>query len=175
MTIAAHRYRTLLEVFSTVTHQPTVKAVLQSLRGVLSSSSGLHGAHVYVLSSDGEALQMLEFDQESDAPEVKAGTKVLRIGAVAQVLEEQKPVLVPDVSLEMSKHLELAPFAAQSVGRPTYAFPVSRSRNNTEFLQLRRTGGKNFTPTMLSGRPFHQACRPRELPAKQFYAQIRSA
>jgi formate hydrogenlyase transcriptional activator len=146
MTIAEQRYRTLLEVFSTVTHQPTVKAVLQSLRGVLSSSSRLHGAHLYVLSSDGETLQMLEFDRESDAPEVKPGTKILRIGAVAQALEEQKPVLIPDVSLEMSKHPELAPFTAQSVGRPTYAFPVSTPSEQYGILAITKDRGQEFHP-----------------------------
>ena len=43
------RYRTLLDASSTLAHQPTVKAVLHSLRGVLSSTSGLHGAELYVL------------------------------------------------------------------------------------------------------------------------------
>ena len=43
------RYRTLLDASSTVADQPTVKAVLHSLRDVLSSTCRFHGAHLYVL------------------------------------------------------------------------------------------------------------------------------
>src|SRR6266536_2747197 len=122
MTMTEDRYRTLLDAFSAVADQHTVKAVLQSLRGVLSKSSRLHGAHLYVLNADEESLQMLKFDREADAPEIRVGTKILRAGAVTQVLEEQRPVFVPDSSVEMLKHPDLAPFAAQSVDRPTYVF-----------------------------------------------------
>ena|SRR5205809_7467674 len=48
MTIAEDRYRTALDAFSAVADQPTVRAVLHSLRGVLSRSSRLHGAHLYL-------------------------------------------------------------------------------------------------------------------------------
>ena len=42
MTMTDDRYRTLLGAFSAVADQPTVKAVLHSLRGVLASTSKLH-------------------------------------------------------------------------------------------------------------------------------------
>ena len=58
-----------------IADQPTVKAVLHSLRGVLSSTCRLHGAQLYVLDGEGESLHVLEFDQESDAPAIKTGTK----------------------------------------------------------------------------------------------------
>ena len=56
MTITEDRYRMLLGASTALADQPTVKAVLQSLRGVLSSTSRLHGAELYVLSDDGESL-----------------------------------------------------------------------------------------------------------------------
>src|SRR5215469_12049597 len=99
MTITEDRYRMLLGASTALADQPTVKAVLQSLRRVLASSSKLHGAELYVLSDDGESLFSFEFDRDADAPAIKRGAKVLRIGAVAQVLDEQKPVFVPDLSL----------------------------------------------------------------------------
>jgi formate hydrogenlyase transcriptional activator len=142
--MAEDRYRTLLDAFSAVADQPTVKAVLQSLRGVLSKSSRLHGAHLYVLNADEESLQMLEFDREADAPEIRVGTKILRAGAVTQVLEEQRPVFVPDSSVEMLKHPELAPFAAQSVGRPSYAFPVSTALQRYGILAVTKDRGQEF-------------------------------
>ena len=49
MTIAEDRYRMLLGASTALADQPTVKAVLQSLRGVLSSTSRLHGAELCVL------------------------------------------------------------------------------------------------------------------------------
>jgi formate hydrogenlyase transcriptional activator len=138
------RYRTLLDMSSAVADQPSVKAMLHSMRSILSTSCSFHGAHLYVLDENGESLQVLEFDQEPDAPPVKIGTKISRIGAVAGVLEEQKPVFLPDVSLEMLKHPELAPFAAESVGRSTYVFPVSTSQRRYGVLAVTKEREQAF-------------------------------
>jgi formate hydrogenlyase transcriptional activator len=140
------RYRVLLEASNAVADQPTVKAVLHSLRGVLSNTCTIHGAFLYLLSDDGNSLQVLEFDREADAPAITTGTRISRIGAAAQVLEEQQPVFLPDVSQEMSKHPELAPFAAESVGRSTYVFPVSTSQQRYGILVVTKDRGQEFLP-----------------------------
>jgi formate hydrogenlyase transcriptional activator len=146
MTSAEDRYRNLLDAATALADQPTVKAVLHSLRGVLSSSCRLHGVFLYALSSDGESLRVLEFDREADAPAIKIGTKILRIGAVARALDEQEPVFLPDVSQEMLKHPELAPFAPESVGRSTYVFPVSTSQQRYGILVVTKDRGQEFVP-----------------------------
>jgi len=138
------RYRALLDVSRAMVEQPTVKAVLHSFRAVLSSGCRLHGAHLYVLGSDGESLHLIEFDREADSPEIKVGTKISRIGAVAQVLADLEPVFLPDVSEEMLKHRELAPFAAESVGRPTYVFPVATSQQRYGLLVVTKDRGQQF-------------------------------
>jgi len=140
------RYRALLDVSSAMVEQPTVKAVLHSLRDVLSSSCRLHGAHLYVLGNDGESLHLLEFDREADAPAIKIGTKISRIGAAARVLEGLEPVFLPDVSQEMLKHPELAPFAVESVGRGTYVFPVSTCQQRYGILVVTKDRGQQFVP-----------------------------
>jgi hypothetical protein len=117
---AQNRYRALLDVSAALVEQPTVKAVLHSLREVLSSSVRLHGTDLYLLDSGQQTLHLLEFDREADAPAIKVGTKISKIGAAAQALEQQEPVFLPDISPEMLKHPELAPFAAQSIGRSSY-------------------------------------------------------
>jgi hypothetical protein len=99
MTMTDDRYRAL-GAFSAVADQPTVKAVLHSLRGVLASTSKLHGVELYLLSNDGQTLASFEFDRDDDAPAIKVGAKLLRIGAVAKVLDEQKPVFIPDLAQE---------------------------------------------------------------------------
>jgi formate hydrogenlyase transcriptional activator len=140
------RYRALLDVSSAMVEQPTVKAVLHSLRDVLSSSCRLHGAHLYVLGNDGESLHLLEFDREADAPAIKIGTKISRIGAAARVLEGLEPVFLPDISQEMLKHPELAPFAVESVGRGTYVFPVSTCQQRYGILVVTKDRGQQFVP-----------------------------
>ena len=84
---AHSRYRALLDVSAALVEQPTVKAVLHSLREVLSSSVRLHGADLYLLDSGRETLHLLEFDRATDAPAIRIGTKISRIGAVAQALD----------------------------------------------------------------------------------------
>ena len=144
MTITEDRYRLLLGASSALADQPTVKAVLQSLRGVLSSTSRLHGAELYVLRDDGESLSTFEFDREADAPAIKRGAKLLRNGPVAQVLDEQKPVFVPDLSLEMLEHPDMAPFAAEVAGRSTYLFPVSTAQKRYGILATPKLQGQRF-------------------------------
>jgi formate hydrogenlyase transcriptional activator len=144
VTSAEHRYRSLLHASSALADQPTVKAVLHSVRDVLSSSCRLHGTHLYVLGSDQESLYLLEFDQEADAPPIKVGTKISRIGAVARALQEKEPVFLADVSQEMLKHPELAPFAPESVGRSTYIFPVCTSQQPYGILAVTKDRGQEF-------------------------------
>ena len=146
MTTAEERYRTLLDASSAVADQPTVKAVLHSLRGVLSSTSNLHGAELYVLGDAAESLQVLAFDRDPDAPAIQAGTKISRIGAVARVLAEQKPVFLPNVADEMLKHPDLAAFAPEVVGRSTYLFPVSTAQKRYGLLALTKLQGQEFAP-----------------------------
>ena len=140
------RYRTLLDASSTLADQPTVKAVLHSLRDVLSSTSRLHGTELYVLDHDEQSLRILDFDRDSDAPALKIGTRVSRIGAAARVLEEQKPVFIPDTSQEMLKHPELAPFAAEVAGRSSYLFPASAAQKRYGFLAATKLQGDEFAP-----------------------------
>jgi formate hydrogenlyase transcriptional activator len=146
LVLSDSRYRALLGVSSAMVEQATVKAVLHSLRGVLSSSCRLHGAHLYILGSSGESLHLLEFDQEADAPAIKIGAKISRLGAVADALDKQESVFLPDVSQEMLKHPDLAPFAAQSVGRSSYLFPVSTSQQRYGILAVTKERGEEFVP-----------------------------
>jgi len=145
MTSAEDRYRALLDASSALADQPTVKAVLHSLRAIFSSTSRLHGFELYLFSDDENTLYTFEFDRDADAPAINIGTKLLRIGAVAQVLEEQKPVFVADLSQEMLRHPDLAPFAREVAGRSTYFFPLSTSHKRYGILS---------TPPKLKGQQF---------------------
>jgi formate hydrogenlyase transcriptional activator len=146
MTIVEDRYRTLLGASSALADQPTVKALLHSLRGVLASTSRLHGVELYLLSDDGKSLYTFEFDRDADAPAIKTGSKALRIGGVAQAFDEQKPVFIPDLAQEMLKHPELAPFAPEVAGRSTYLFPVSTAHKQYGILSTPKLQGQQFAP-----------------------------
>ncbi len=144
MASAEDRYRTLLDASSVLADQPTVKAMVHSLRDLLSSSCSIHGAHLYILDSDGQSLHLFEFDQALDAPLIHRGVKISRIGAPARVIDEQKPVFLPDLSQELLKFPELAHLALESVGRATYLFPVSTSQQRYGFFAVTKDRGQEF-------------------------------
>jgi formate hydrogenlyase transcriptional activator len=146
MTITEGRYRTLLDAPTVLAEQPTIKAVLSSLRGVLSSTSRLHGADLYVLDNDGNNLRLLDFDKELDAPGIQIGSRIPCTGFAAEVLEQQKPVFLPDVSQEMLKIPDLAAFASACIGRSTYLFPVSTYQKKYGFLAVTKLPGEQFLP-----------------------------
>jgi len=89
-------------------------------------------------------LHLLEFDRAADAPAIRIGTKISRLGAAAQALEQREPVFLADVSQEMLKHPELAPFAAESAGRSTYVFPVFTAQQQYGLLAITKERGQEF-------------------------------
>ncbi len=146
MSSAEDRYRTLLDMSSTLADQPTVKAMVHSLRDLLSSTCTIHGAHLYILDSAGESLHLFDFDQAADAPLVETGTRIPRSGAAARVLDEQKPMFLPDLAQELSTIPELAFLAPESVGRSSYLFPVSTSQQRYGFFAVIKDRGQEFLP-----------------------------
>ncbi len=72
--------------------------------------------------------------------------KIPRIGAPARVLDEQKPVFLPDLSQELLKLPELAHLAPESVGRSTYLFPVSTSQQQYGFFSVTKDREQEFLP-----------------------------
>ena len=87
----ASRYRALLDVSSAAAEQPTVEALLHSLRSVLSHVSAFHGAGLYLLSDDGKTLQLVAMERPADGPPIPPRTEVARAGVIARVLDEQRP------------------------------------------------------------------------------------
>jgi formate hydrogenlyase transcriptional activator len=140
------RYRTLLGVSSAIVEQPTVEAVLHSVRGVLSSIAAVHGTVLYLLSEDRETLRIVAFDQPPDEPALRIGSKVSRVGVMARVIDEQQPMYLADVSQEMLKHPELAPLASALAGTSGYVFPVSTSRKQYGVLGFTKVQGGEFSP-----------------------------
>jgi len=60
------RYRALLDVSSTIAQQPSLQAMLRSVRNVLSDISGVYSAGLYLLTDDGKALKVIALDRASE-------------------------------------------------------------------------------------------------------------
>ena len=74
----------------------------------------------------------------------KSGPSYYALVPVAKVLDEQKPVFIPDLAQEMLKHPDLASFAPEVVGRSTYLFPVSTFQKQFGILSTPKLPGQQF-------------------------------
>lgn len=146
MVSAADRYRTLLDAASAVADQPSVKAVLHSLRGVLSNISCVYSAGLYLLTEDRTALKLFAYDREADGLPVPIGTEVAITGVAARVVEKHETIYLPDVAQEMLKFPQLAPFASRIGFRRCYLFPVATSRKQYGLIAFTSVPGGEFSP-----------------------------
>src|SRR3984957_18577564 len=111
------RYRTLLEVSDAIASQPNLKAVLQSLRRLLSSVVVFDSVSLSLLIDNGNSVRLIAFDRGPEAHQVEIGTEVPHVGgAVGRALDEQRPIYIPDLHAELSKIPQLASQA--SLGTP---------------------------------------------------------
>jgi transcriptional regulator with GAF, ATPase, and Fis domain len=122
------RYRTLLEVSGAIASQPNLKAVLQSLRRLLSSVVAFDSVSLSLLSDNGNSLRLIAFDRSPEAHQVEIGTKVPLAGtAVGRAIDEQQPIYVPDLQAELSRIPHLASQAKLRIPHSAYIFPISIS------------------------------------------------
>ncbi|HEY2236431.1 MAG TPA: sigma 54-interacting transcriptional regulator [Candidatus Angelobacter sp.] len=146
MTTSADRYRTLLDVSGAVAGEPSVEALLCSLRPFLANISALHGADLFLLDDGDKALQLFAFDRAADAPSIPAGIQIACIGPVAQVIEAQQPRFVLDIAQELMNIPELASFVPVVGARSSYWFPVSTSRKKYGILAFTRVQTGEVSP-----------------------------
>ncbi len=145
MNVAERRYQALLDVTTAIANQPTVEAVLRTLRGVLSRIASFDSVDLYLLNEDATALYLFAFDRAPGSPDIQIGTEIPRLGPVAaRVLDEQQPVYLPDFASEMKSIPELAPFAASVGDRNGYLIPVSTSRKQFGALIFGKARGVHF-------------------------------
>src|SRR5271167_997434 len=96
--LADSRYRALLDVSSTIAQQPSLQAMLRSVRNVLSNISGVYSAGLYLLTDDGKALKVIALDRASEGTPIPIGTEIACTGVAAQVLQTREPAYLPDVA-----------------------------------------------------------------------------
>jgi formate hydrogenlyase transcriptional activator len=122
---ADDRYRTLLEVSGAIASQPNLKAVLRSLRRLLSSVVAFDSVSLYLLSDNGNSVRLIAFDRSSEALQVEIGTEVPHAGsAVGRAIDEQNPIYIPDIEAELSRIPQLASQAKLPTPRSAYIFPI---------------------------------------------------
>jgi formate hydrogenlyase transcriptional activator len=141
------RYRTLLEVSGAIAAQPNLKAVLQSLRRLLSKVVPFDSIGLLLLSDNGSSVQLIALDRGPEAYEVEIGTEVPHAGtAVGRAIDEQKPIYVPDQQTEISRIPQLATKVRLGTPHSAYIFPVSTSGKKLGALAFGIAQGDEFSP-----------------------------
>jgi formate hydrogenlyase transcriptional activator len=141
------RYRTLLEVSGAIASQPNLKAVLQSLRRLLSSVVAFDSVSLSLLSDNGNSVRLIAFDRSPEAHQVEIGTEVPHLGnAVGRAIDEQKPIYVPDLQAELSRIPQLASQAKLRIPHSAYIFPISISGKKLGALTFATAQREQFSP-----------------------------
>src|ERR1700721_2802886 len=141
------RYRTLLEVSGAIASQPNLKAVLQSLRRLLSNVVPFDSASLSLLSGNGNSVRLMAFDRSPEAYQVEIGTEVQHSGtAVGRAIDEQRPIYVPDLQAELSKIPQLASQAKMRIPHSAYIFPISISGKKLGALTFATAQREQFSP-----------------------------
>jgi formate hydrogenlyase transcriptional activator len=141
------RYRTLLEVSGAIASQPNLKAVLQSLRRLLSSVLAFDSASLSLLSDNGNSVRLIAFDRSPEAYQVEVGTEFPHAGtAVGRAIDEQKPIYIPDLQAELSRIPLLASQAKLWTPHSAYVFPISTSGKKLGALAFATAQRTQFSP-----------------------------
>jgi len=137
----------LLEVSSAIASQPSLKAVLQSLRRLLSSVVAFDSVSLSLLSDNGNSVRLIAFDRSPEFHQVEIGTEVPHLGtAVGRAIDEQKPIYVPDLQAELSRIPQLASQAKLRTPHSAYIFPISISGKKLGALTFATAQGEQFSP-----------------------------
>jgi len=125
------RYRALMEFSSALVSQPSLQAVLQTLRDLLSKVVAFDAVALLLLDGEGErVLRLVALGRTADGPDVDLGTEIPWLAGtpIDRVLSERTPVFVEDVYAELRRVPELAARFPAAIPQSSCLFPVATSR-----------------------------------------------
>ncbi len=148
MTIATEeRYRTLLDVSSTVAEQPTVEAVLHSLRKLLSQVIVFDLAALLLLESQSGSARIVAFDGSPDLPDLPNPSPRITLSgtALGRAIDEQTPAFIDDPRSELLKIPELRSRVPLVELQSMCLFPISTHRRRLGALVFGSAEKRRFT------------------------------
>jgi formate hydrogenlyase transcriptional activator len=142
---AKSRYRTLLDASVTIAKQPTLNAVLRSLRQLLSSVVRLESASLLLLDASQRSVRLVALDQGPEFPDIELGIEVAIAGTSLELaIVNQAPVYIADAQSELLKIPELASRVSMGAAHSSYVFPISTSRRKLGALVFASTKRDRF-------------------------------
>lgn len=146
--IDGSRYRALLGVSTAIASQPGVRAVLRSVSALLSKVVSFHSIALLLLNKGTETTLLYALEANKYEPGIKIGTEApFRNTTVGTVLEQQKPVFVPDIRqewLKIPQFAQIPPLQVDGV-LSSYIFPVSSSRRKLGVLIFSAVGREQYS------------------------------
>ncbi len=146
--IDGSRYRALLGVSAAIASQPDVQAVLRSISALLSKVVPFDSIALLLLNQQNETTLLYALEAGKYDPGIKIGTEApFRNTTVASVLEQQKPVFVPDIRQEWLKIPQFAQIPSLQIKGvlSSYIFPVSSSRRKLGVLIFGAVGREQYS------------------------------
>ena len=142
------RYRALLGVSTAIASQPDVRAALRSILALLSKVVPFDSIALLLLNQENETTMLYALEAGKYDPGIKIGTEVpFKNTAVAEALEQQKPIFIPDIRQEWLKIPQFAQIPSlQAEGvLSSYIFPISNSRKKLGVLIFGATGRRQYS------------------------------
>jgi formate hydrogenlyase transcriptional activator len=131
------RYRALLGVSSAIASQPDMQEVLHSISALLSKVVQFNSIALLLLNQQNETTLLYALEAGTYDPGFKVGTEMpFKNTAVASVLEQQKPIFVPNIQQEWRKIPQFSQAVLPQVKGvlSSYIFPISSPRKKLGVL-----------------------------------------
>jgi formate hydrogenlyase transcriptional activator len=129
-TATQNRYRTLLDFSLSIAQQPTLQAVLHSVRELLSKVIAFDSASLLLLDPNRPFVRVVAIDrftQTADPTEI--GLQITLAGTVlGRAINEQRPIFVDDPEQELQKFPELRSRESLVTLRTACVFPLTTQR-----------------------------------------------
>jgi formate hydrogenlyase transcriptional activator len=137
---ASNRYRTLLNISTTIATQPNLGAVVRSLRKLLSTVVVFDSVSLLLMDEPG-FVRMIANDHNPDLVGVRVGTRAAISGtAVERCISEQQPVAIPNMGTELAQIPEFSSQIPHPLPDCGYVFPLSTSRRHLGALVFTKKG-----------------------------------
>ncbi|HVO61761.1 MAG TPA: GAF domain-containing protein, partial [Terriglobales bacterium] len=132
---AEYKYRTLLELTTTIDKETNVQAVFKSLHKLLSAIVHFDTVGMMLCTEGGESLRLVAFERGPAGPKVAIGAEAPMPGTAAgRAIEEQRVIYVREIREELAKYPGTASQAGSSELRGGYFLPISTPRTTLGVL-----------------------------------------